>query len=269
MIYVATAHVRSPRWLEVQARYLRRNLRAPFVVYASLEGIPAEAMAGRGEAFAHVGDHAGKLNLLAAEIGAVARDGDLIMFLDGDAFPIVDPMPVVEQALAQAPVLAMQRLENAGDPQPHPAFCVMEVGTWQRIGGDWSAGHPWTAPDGTPTSDVGGNLTRLLELHDADWVPLRRSNTVDLHPLWFGVYGGVVYHHGAGFRTPISRNDRLAQPRALPVPRVPGIGSLTVAWNLSRTQRWEGARRAEAKALSDQVFAELDADFEFYRRFLA
>jgi hypothetical protein len=34
-----------------------------------------------------------------------------------------------------------------------------------------------------------------------------RTNRRNPHPLFFGVYGDVIYHHGAGFRLPISRVD--------------------------------------------------------------
>jgi len=265
MIYVATAHVTSPRWLDVQLRYLRHNMQDPFTVYASLEGFSADRLDGLGRSFDHVGPHAGKLNLLAAEISAVADGGDLIMFLDGDAFPIADPMPVVVDALRRAPVVAMERRENDGDPQPHPAFCVMEVGTWHRIHGDWSGGYPWTGSGGEPRSDVGGNLIRLLELHGTSWTALRRTNTVDLHPVWFGIYGDVVYHHGAGFRSPVSRSDRQSGPTPLPLPPVPGVRRVADYVNSSRAARWEAKRRADAVALSESVFAELEADFEFYR----
>ena len=38
---------------------------------------------------------------MAAEVGATADPDDLLMFLDGDAFPIADVMPVVHRALDQ------------------------------------------------------------------------------------------------------------------------------------------------------------------------
>ena len=65
------------------------------------------------------------------------------MFIDGDAFPIVDPMPVIEEGLAKAPLVAARRAENGNDPQPHPCFCVTTVGTWHSLPGDWSGGYTW------------------------------------------------------------------------------------------------------------------------------
>ena len=54
---------------------------------------------------------------------------------------------------------------------------------------------------------------RALELSETPWVQLLRSNGSDLHPVFFAVYGEIVYHHGAGFRESVSRSD-LQQARA-------------------------------------------------------
>ena len=36
-----------------------------------------------------------------------------------------------------------------------------------------------------------------------EWGKMRRSNRVNLHPLLYAVYDGIVYHHGAGSRPSI------------------------------------------------------------------
>jgi hypothetical protein len=55
--------------------------------------------------------------------------------------------------------------------------------------------------DGRQVSDVGGELLRILNENRILWKKLPRSNTRNLHPLLFGIYGDLVYHHGTGFRT--------------------------------------------------------------------
>ena len=269
MIYVATAHFGTDRWIDVQLGYLGRNLHEPFEVFASLEGVPA----GHEDKFSRVvrssGPHAGKLNLLAAEIGAVAGDDDLIAFLDGDAFPVADPMPTVRAALGTSSLVAIRRDENATDVQPHPAFCMVTVGEWRRLHGDWSAGHCWQGKDGGWTTDVGGNLLRSLELAGAGWTPLLRSNRVDLHPLWYGVYGGVVYHHGAGFRWAIGRVDLLGAPRPhRAAGSVPGLGRAVGRWDRSREQRFRSRTAADAQRMHEEMFAKLSEDPDFYRALL-
>src|ERR1700731_4381323 len=115
----------------------------PYQTWASLEGIDPSY----GKHFDHVFDtargHQGKLNNLGAEISAAAQPDDLLMFLDGDAFPIRDPMPLIHEGFEKAPLIAVKRAENGGDEQPHPCFRVTTVKTWHDIHGDWSMGYQW------------------------------------------------------------------------------------------------------------------------------
>ena len=216
MLHIATVHYRSPRWIEIQTAHLREHIEVPFQTWSSLERIdPAY-----GAYFDHVveqrGTHAAKLNHLAIEISHEAADADLLMFLDGDAFPIADPMPLIEDGLAKAPLLAVRRAENVDEPQPHPSFCVTTVGTWRSLPGDWTAGWTWIGAQGHPTSDVGGNLLRRLQLTNTPWVEVLRSNRHNIDPLYFGIYGDVIYHHGAGFRAgELSPAHRAEAPRRL------------------------------------------------------
>jgi hypothetical protein len=209
LLYVATIHHKSPRWIEIQASYLRRHISVPYQTWSSLEGINRSYASHFDRVLEQRGQHAGKLNHLALEICHVASDDDLIMFLDGDAFPIADPMPALMEGLQKAPLVAVRRAENVDDPQPHPCFCVTTVRTWRTLPGDWSQGWVWPAADGRRVSDVGANLLRALECSETPWVQLLRTNGSKLHPLFFAIYGDVVYHHGAGFRADaLPRVDR-------------------------------------------------------------
>jgi hypothetical protein len=240
MLYVATVHYKSPRWIEIQARYLRQHISVPYQVWTSLEQIDPSYAVHFDRVLDQRGTHAAKLNHLAMEISHEAADGDLLMFLDGDAFPIADPMPLIADGLAKAPLLAVRRAENVDEPQPHPCFCVTTVGTWRRLPGDWTAGHTWIGAHGGPTSDVGGNLLRRLELTETPWVELLRSNHRNIDPLYFAIYADTVYHHGAGFRTgELSPADRDLAPRPLRLRRVPGLGSIARLLNRQRWRRWE------------------------------
>jgi hypothetical protein len=249
LLYIATVHYRSPRWVEIQTRYLRKHLSVEYQTWTSLERIDPAFAVHFDRTIEQRGSHAGKLNHLAMEISQVAAPEDLLMFLDGDAFPIADPMPLIEEGLARAPLLAVRRAENAEEPQPHPCFCVTTVEAWSRLHGDWTAGPTWTGAHGNPTSDVGANLWRRLELTGTPWVEVLRSNRVDLDPLYFGVYGGVLYHHGAGFRlgelSPAHRRDA---PRPLPTPRLAPLRPLRALLNRLRWRRWErGTQRAQLR----------------------
>ena len=70
----------------------------------------------------------------------------------------------------------------------------------------WFPGCRFDSTNGAQM-DAGGYIFRTIMQNNLSWYNLTRTNKRDLHPLWFGVYGNCIYHHGAGFRKPISRLD--------------------------------------------------------------
>jgi hypothetical protein len=276
VINVVTVHWQTPKWVEVQLGYLERNLDGPFRVFAALNGIEDRGLHKRFF-FAEdlPGTHYEKLNHLAEIVAQHAGSDDPLVFLDGDAFPVRPLLPWMSEVLAAHPLAAVRRDENAGDHEPHASFCATTTGFWQDLGGDWS--------------DYGRVLLRKLEAGSVDWLPLLRTNTHDLHPLWFAIYGHRIYHHGAGFRQRVSKVDegRLpeltkARPRAGPgldtlvsaAVRDPGrllrvrprhvpllAGAIAKTAHVRRRARFA----KEAEPLSDQVFARLSTDPDFYK----
>jgi hypothetical protein len=277
MLHVATVHWRDARWIEPQLRHLERNL-PEHRVYASLNGIDL----GRYRSRFHwtedmPGSHPEKLNALARIISAEAASEDLLLFLDSDAFPIA---PVDHDVLGGLPLAAVRRDENAASPIPHPCFCLTTVGFWNDIGGDWGHGNfRWIAPTGDPVTDTGANLYAILEARHIEWRPLLRSNRHELHPLWFGVYADVVYHHGAGSRPARSYRDtfaareavRAARDRALLPEGVPLLGRLERSLRYRRQKKIAEqdllALEQEMHVLSESVIAQILTDDGFYRQF--
>ncbi|HEV2980995.1 MAG TPA: hypothetical protein VGX51_06155 [Solirubrobacteraceae bacterium] len=261
MLYIATVHYRSPRWVEIQARQLRRHIAVPHQTWTSLEGIDASYAVHFDRVLEQRGLHAGKLNHLAMEILAVAADDDLLMFLDGDAFPIADPMPLIEDGLARTPLVAVRRAENVDEPQPHPSFCVTTARLWRELPGDWTAGPTWQGARGKPTSDVGANLLRRLQLSGTSWLPVLRSNHLGVDPLYFAVYGGVIYHHGAGFREgELSPADRDNAPTPVSLGRVTLAGPAARAANRWRWRSWERRLRREHTVQSRRIYESIRDD---------
>lgn len=269
MIHVATVHHKSAQWIDVQLDYLRRHLHEPYRVVANLEGVPAGHERKFDRVIPAIGRHAGKLNYLAAEIVAEAAADDLLMFLDGDAFPVVDPMPTVHKALDESVLVAVRRAENGEDKQPHPSFCVIRVGDWQRLRGDWSMGHCWETEWGEMVSDSGGNLLASLERNGERWTPLLRSNRVNPHPIWFAIYGDVLYHHGAGFRIGVARSLSSQRPRRWRAGRRGSLLDTVVRKADSvRVARWQSRETAASRRMGDRLFEQMRVDPDFYRQFL-
>jgi hypothetical protein len=279
VINVATVHWRDDRWVDVQLAYLERHLPKPYRVYAFLNGLEEDhSRKFHYSSDENIREHSTKLNLLADLIAFDAEsDDDPLLFIDGDAFPVADVGPLVED-LANHPLIAVKRAE-ASDVQPHPCFCLTTVGFWRKLGGDWrKGGYSWTNAVGREVSDVGARVLKAVNEQQVDWRPLLRSNKTDVHPLFFGVYDDVVYHHGAGFRR--ARGGRLMIAasgvheeenslrmrllRALPK------GKLKRRLNrrFNKVQRINEELKAENDALSAEWFARIESDPEFYRDLL-
>jgi len=276
VINVITVHWQTKKWVDVQLGYLERNVDQPFRVFASLNGIDDPEVWRRFH-FAEdlPGTHYEKLNALGRLVVDRSDPDDLVVFLDGDAFPVRALFPWLAEQVAEHRLVAVRRDENPGDHEPHASFCATNVGFWDEIGGDWS--------------NYGRVLLRQLADAEVDWLPMLRTNTRDLHPLWFGVYGHRVYHHGAGFRDRVSKVDEHARPGLVRARRgnSPGLGSMarTVVSDPSSISRlrphhvaqvgraltrplYRARRHQLAKAaepLSDAMFSRLASDPEFYR----
>lgn len=259
MLHVATVHYKSPRWIEIQTKYLREHISVQYQTWSSLELIDPSYGRHFDRVVEQRGRHPGKLNHLAMEIAHEASDDDLLMFLDGDAFPIVDPMPLIADGLAKAPLIAVRRAENVDSPQPHPCFCVTTVGAWRDLPGNWAGGPTWEGARGTRVTDVGGNLLRQLELTGTPWVQVLRSNRSNLDPLHFAVYGDTVYHHGAGFRAgELSGAHRELAPKPLAPSRTPLLGPATRVVNRVRWRAWERTTERRHVRQSKLVFEKIE-----------
>ncbi|GIU83694.1 MAG: hypothetical protein KatS3mg008_0469 [Acidimicrobiales bacterium] len=263
MIYIVTVHYRQARWIGPQRRYLDRNVSEPYRLWASMPGVDERHRRLVDRCVVADGTHAGQLNHLAALVCEVAEPEDWLWFLDGDAFPVSDPVPYVRQALETHDLVAIRRDENDGERQPHPSFCATTVRTWIDIRGDWSDGHCWQNAAGEWVTDVGGNLLWLLR--DRSWKPILRSNHTNLHPVWFGVYGGVIYHHGAGFRPDAVTREDYARLRR----RTLGLESSSIRLLRSAAkrvrQRFEEDVIRKKAELDVQMYERLSVDPDFWR----
>jgi hypothetical protein len=209
-IYICTVHYKTERWINRQRYFLKKNVGADYKMLACVPPSRKRKDFHLESSFDPPGsgsqNHADKLNYLARLVCEEASDDDIIVFLDGDAFPIAPIADYLTDKLRAHAFLAVQRRENAGDTHPHPSFAATTVGFWKKINGDWSVA-PYINGQGAAVADTGGALFNNLAARDISWHAMRRSNTRNPHPLWFGIYDDVVYHHGAGYRPPVARVD--------------------------------------------------------------
>lgn len=210
MIYIATIHWKTDKWIDIQLKYLKRFIRADFRIFTSLNHINKD----HSEKFYHVNDkddiddHGEKLNILAREILSDSKNpDDILIFIDGDAFPITDLTDYLNEKLNNYPLIAIQRRENNDDIIAHPSFCATTVKFWKEIDGDWNKGYYYLTGMGYDITDVGSYLFKNLTNQRIKWYPLHRTNKKNFHPLFYGIYDDIIYHHGAGFRECVSSVD--------------------------------------------------------------
>jgi hypothetical protein len=280
MIHLVTVHWRSDRWIDPQRHFISRYVEEPYRLYAFLNEVPGDQAHKFFYSSAEpIEDHATKLDLLADVVRLSASDAsDVLVFVDGDAFPIAPLAPLVEARLGKHQLIAVRRYENNGDLQPHPCFCVTTVGFWTEMGSDWHRGHSWRDLDGNLVTDVGGNLLYALEQQGVDWYPLHRINKTNPHPVFFAVYGdeehrGVVYHHGAAFRQGLTRADfregaladaeRRIHGRLLRrLPRRGVLGAAQTRYDPLRRAKLE--RQRAVRIRSDRITSRIDRGEEFW-----
>lgn len=243
-LVVLTAHHLSGAWVAIQTAKLRRYAPSAVLV-ASLEGVDPGLAAHFDHVVPSVGTHDGKLNLMAAFACRTWAPDDVLVFLDGDAFPVAPIEQWVQDGLAAHDIMAVRRGENAGEARPHPAFAALTVRTWLAVQGDWSSGHVSPGPFG-PSTDVGANMLWRHEQGELTWSRVERSHSLSTHPLFHAVYGDRVYHHGAGFRGAMSVVDHTMAPSA------PARTIRNVPQRVHR-RLWVEARQARNRAESTRV----------------
>jgi len=268
-LHVATVHWRTDRWIDVQRAYFRRNFGLPYRTYASLEGVDASHQSKFDQLIDTPGKHAEKLNALSEVMLEKAAPTDFLVFIDGDAFPIAPIGDWALDVLSHYPLVAIRRDENMGDPQPHPSFCITTAQFWAEIGGDWRKGHTWRNETGIDVTDVGGNLLYILSERNAEWLPLLRTNTVNLHQVMFGIYGGLIYHHGAGFRQAVTRSDWTWTKKLSLRTSQESAKSTLRGRALHRIANRAMRRRTSAnRKLNDKIYRQILSNPEFFKDLL-
>lgn len=275
MIHILTVHWKSDDWIDLQLKYIKYFVKTPYRVYAYLNHVPNTSLHSKKFHYSSDEDiesHAIKLNLLADKACLESNnDNDLLMFIDGDAFPIADVSDFVDKSLKNHKLTAVQRYENNGDIQPHPCFCMTTVGFWKEIQGDWTYGKKnWKDVFGNKVWDVGGKLLYLLEQRNEPWYKLLRSNKDNsLHPLMFGVYDDIVYHHGCGFRDPEMRIDELKVKNRKRKVSIFKFSKKFLSQSLARKLFLPLNKTIKInRAKSKNMFDEIKNDFSFFKKLI-
>lgn len=134
-------------------------------------------------------------------------EDDLIVFMDCDAWGLWEWDKEVRRLLISNDAVSVERRENPeplmgeeDKPYPHPCFFATKANFWKQ---NYDNGLKWGWNQNSNSIDLNNWLPALkhwFKRHNKKYHPLIRTNCMNLHPLNFGVYGDIVYHHGAGTR---------------------------------------------------------------------
>ena len=158
------------------------------------------------------------------------------------------------------------------------------VGFWNEIAGDWRNGS-WLTAEGNVASDVGGTLFAILMNRSISWRPILRSNAVNLHPVFYGLYEGqstitdpdsalllrgrtrTMFPWRKTRTISIGRRERTGNPFGsydLVMPKE----LARLALDSVRSRRLNAYIRKETRR-SDEIYEQICSDPEFFRQFEA
>jgi hypothetical protein len=159
--------------------------------------LPAEdQLVGDGLVGSLVLLHAHALQRLLRDVG---DDFDCVITLDTDAFPVRDGwIDELRRNLKTTSLTGIWRDEMAARLAPfvHPSCLGIDRERLLRMD------HPFSF---TGVQDVGQRITNEVLDAGERIMPLVRTNARNAHFLMGGIYGDLVYHHGAGSRRPVFR----------------------------------------------------------------
>lgn len=203
MIHIATVHWQTNFFKKIQYNFIKKNI-SNFKIWSFCDKVPEEEKDIELDKSIYYfckesgeWNHRVKLNKLAELISNEASSDDIILFIDGDAWPISQIEDLIVETLKDFPVGAVLRSEN-GEKHAHPCFMFTKVSFWKENNLNWKEGEI-----NGKKYDV-GFITKVLESKKLDWRKFKRTKGLTEHKVFFSIYGDIVYHHGAGFRNPVS-----------------------------------------------------------------
>ena len=203
---VAAPTARNESWAKLQSIFLDRTKFAKVSKHVVINGTPAGPWTDKGykiiKYWVYNKGHYYGLKVIVDTF--IESDFEWLLILDSDAWPIrEDWFAVCDKLMSDRNKLgcAAIRCENF-DTFPHPCIFlahrkIIEKGVEFKLRTQLNL-------LGEPTTDLATNYADF----DTDFLPLIRTNKINYHPLFGGIYGHLFYHHGAGSR--VADNTRVA-----------------------------------------------------------
>ena len=220
MIHIFSLHFKDDRWSKLQLDSIHKHVKVPYKtysVYSHMETDTYKKWEDKWDIFLvkEQGKHehkSGKFHLtdghraIIPEILKNANSDDIFLRLDSDAILIDNIDESFIEKVNKHKFIAIKEPQHEWDTTyhtPHPSLWTFPIAF---LNTELSHRMSELLEDGH--SNWWGGVVRWLYENSIEWYPLERSNKINLHPLYFGIYGDLVYHHWAGSRDMITRPDR-------------------------------------------------------------
>ena len=264
MLHIITNHHETLKWIEIQSNYLSKSTVEEYKVYCGVTSFDENTTFSEIKNYEYdnlngvINSHADKLNYLSNLVPNNLDNDDLLIFLDPDAIPIRRGWDqFIKKQLKVDEAVAISREENVEPllrddqkPYPHPCFFATTVKFWKD--NDLS----WVLDPSVGASCAGVLLKQWFDQSGYRWCKLLRTNCFNLHPLNFGVYGNLIYHHGSGNRPIYDSIDIWARP------------SLSSKYGVSLDLYWPELLEFNQK-ISDLVFEQINSSSNFISMYFA
>ena len=216
MIHIVTINWATDKWIDIQLDSFKKWIDLSFKVYTRLGNMDEKTYNKHKDKYfcclqGNVGEKShvthGYQEVLPKVVENLSK-GDLIMFIDSDAFLINDISKIINN-IDKYPFIAIEEPNHEyrfdGFLTPHPLFYLFKAEYFLESNLDWyakqvmldTAGNWW------------GSIIKWLDENNIKYYPLKRTNKVNLHPLYFAIYEDIIYHHWAGSRRMITIPDRM------------------------------------------------------------
>jgi hypothetical protein len=220
MIHIFTVHHKTGKFLQLQNAYFKKYTKGEFTLYCGIGGFKEVIDEEKFPDYNKIDldllkstEHPDRLSYMFDTINGskAIKEGDVIVICDSDVFPVKkDWDEDLLTYLDDHGVVAIERRENI-EPflnddvatYPHPSFLAVSYKAFYEGDFDWKSDLKYEGEFGA----IGTKIKKRCDERNIKRKALLRTNAIDLHPLFFGVYDGMLYHHGAGSRLPYDSID--------------------------------------------------------------
>jgi len=210
-IHILSVHYENPFWIDIQLEQLKKHLKVPYKTYMAHANMPEDLKDYSNDFDVVVSDPRKKFHntdghkLLLPHIKENIKPNDIVVKLDSDAFFIKDVDESLFDLVDEHGFLSIHEPRHELDlnyKTPHPVFYAFK-GEYLSDGLDVQL-----CTIRVENSNWWGSVNGWIRSKNIDWFALERSNETNLHPIYFAIYGDLIYHNWAGSRLMRTREDR-------------------------------------------------------------